>query len=477
MSNANPAEENLQQKSEEFRVPHTFAIIFAIILLVAAATWFLPSGEFDRAKNAAGKTIVVANTYHQVDSNPQGIKEVFTAPLKGMEKAANISGFILIVGGAFAVIQKTGAIDAGIMKMIRVLKGKEILLIPIAMTMFSAGGAVFGMSEETIPFVGIFVPMALLMGYDRITGMCIPYLAATTGFSGAMLNPFTVGIAQSIAELPAFSGIEYRTGVWAISTIMAIAFVMWYANRVKKNPHLSITYEEDKIARAKLQHLRESDAKMTLGQQLVLSILLAGMVMIVFGVLKWEWYIDEIAAVFLAMGIFAGVAARLSVNEIAEQFSAGAKDLLGAALLVGLARAIVILATDGKIIDTILQGMAAPLASLPPLLSAYAMLIVQMIINFFVTSGTGQAALTIPIMAPLGDLVGITRQTSIMIFQFGNGFTDMIFPTSSVLIACLGMAGIPWSKWAKWVLPLQLAFFIMCLLAITPAVLMHWGPF
>lgn len=475
MSNPNPV--NQTEKKEAFPIPHTFAIIFAIILLVAAATWIVPGGEYERAKNKAGKTVVVAETYHQVESKPQGVKEIFMAPLKGMEKAASISGFILIVGGAFAVIQKTGAIDAGIMKMIRLLKGKEILLIPITMTMFSIGGAVFGMSEETIPFVGIFVPMALVMGYDRVTGMCIPYLAATTGFSGAMLNPFTVGIAQSIAELPAFSGIEYRTGVWAVSTVIAIAFVMWYARRVKNNPELSFTYEEDKIAREKLKHLTESDGKMTVGQQTVLSLLLGGMILIVFGVLKWEWYIDEIAAVFLGMGILSGLAANLSINDIAENFTVGAKDMVSTAIVCGLARAIVVIATDGKIIDTILNGMAAPLAGFPPLLSAYAMFVVQMIINFFVGSGTGQAALTIPIMAPLGDIVGISRQTTVLIYQFGNGFTDMIFPTSSVLIGCLGMAGIQWSKWAKWVIPLQLIFFVLCIIAITPAVLMKWGPF
>ncbi|WP_371377308.1 YfcC family protein [Sporomusa aerivorans] len=467
----------MQKKAETFRVPHTFAIIFTIILLVAAATWILPGGEFDREKNKAGKTTVVANTYHPVESKPQGIKEVFMSPLKGMEKAANIAGFILIVGGAFAVIQKTGAIDAGIMKMIRLLKGKEILLIPITMTMFSAGGAIFGMSEETIPFVGIFVPMALLMGYDRITGMCIPYVAATTGFAGAMLNPFTVGIAQSFSELPAFSGIEYRTGIWVASTVLAISFVMWYARRIKRNPELSPTYEEDKAARASLQHLKESNATLTTGQQLVLTLLVAGMALIVLGVLKWEWYIDEIAAVFLGMGIFAGIFAKMSTNDIADAFVVGAKDMVSTAILVGLARAIVVLASDAKIIDTILNTLAAPLAGLPTLVSAYAMLIVQIIINFFVTSGTGQAALTIPIMASLGDLVGITRQTTVLIYQFGNGFSDMIFPTSSVLIGCLGMAGIPWSKWARWVLPLQIAFFVLCVIAITPAVLMKWGPF
>lgn len=474
MTNPNLA---FSKKIESFKVPHTYAIIFAVILLVAAATWLLPGGEYDRTKNQAGKTVVVAGTYHQVEAKPQGLMDTLQSPLKGMTKAADIAGFILIVGGAFGVIQKTGAIDAGILWMIKAFKGRELWLIPIMMTLFSAGGAIFGMSEEVIPFVGIFVPMAIAMGYDRVTGMCIPYMAVTVGFSGAMLNPFTVGIAQGIAELPAFSGIEYRTAVWALCTLVAIVYVMWYANRVKKNPELSMTYEEDKIEREKLAHLREGDATMTTAHKIVNFLLFAGVAIIIWGVLKKEWYIEEIAAVFLAMGILAGLTAKFGPSDIAEHFTAGAKDLLSAALVVGLARAIVVLAGDGRIIDTILYYLATPLNGLPTLICAYGMFFVQAIINFFAGSGTGQAALTIPIMAPLGDLVGITRQTTVLIYQFGNGFTDMIYPTSGVLIGSLGMAGIAWSKWAKWIIPVQVLFIVLNLILITPVVLMKWGPF
>lgn len=463
------------EQPKKFRIPHTFVILFSIILLMAAATWIVPGGEYERAKNKAGRTVVVANTYHEVESNPQGIKQVFMAPLTGIEKGADIAGFILIVGGTFAVIQRSGAIDAGVMRLLNILKGKEIIFIPIAMTLFSVGGAVFGMSEEVIPFVGIFVPIALAMGYDRITGMCIPYIGSHVGFAGAMLNPFTVGIAQSIAELPAFSGLEYRTGVWAVSTLVAIVFVMWYAKRVKKNPQLSITYEEDKIARQQLPGHDNTAVSMTSSHTVILWLLLASMVLIIYGVIKWEWYIGEIAAVFLALGILAGLAAKAGPSEISEQFIAGAKDMLSTALVVGLARAIVVLATDGKIIDTMLYALASPLAGLPSLFCAYAMFVVQIVVNFFVGSGTGQAALTIPIMAPLGDLVGITRQTTVLIYQFGNGFTDMSVPTSAVLVGSLGMAGIPWGKWVKVMLPLQIIFLILCLLMITPAVFMHWG--
>lgn len=250
---------------------------------------------------------------------------------------------------------------------------------------------------------------------------------------------------------------------------------MWYAKRVKKNPQLSITYEEDKIARQQLPGHDNTAVSMTSSHTVILWLLLASMVLIIYGVIKWEWYIGEIAAVFLALGILAGLAAKAGPSEISEQFIAGAKDMLSTALVVGLARAIVVLATDGKIIDTMLYALASPLAGLPSLFCAYAMFVVQIVVNFFVGSGTGQAALTIPIMAPLGDLVGITRQTTVLIYQFGNGFTDMSVPTSAVLVGSLGMAGIPWGKWVKVMLPLQIIFLILCLLMITPAVFMHWG--
>jgi uncharacterized ion transporter superfamily protein YfcC len=460
-----------KSKTRKLAVPHAFVIIFTILILVAISTWIIPGGEYGREKNALGRMVVVPDSFQYVDSNPASLKQLLTAPLKGFAAKADVGGFILIVGGAFAVIQKTRAIDSGILRVVKGLKGKEILIIPIIMFLFSVGGAVFGMAEETIPFAAIFVPLALALGYDSITGMCLGFVGGAVGFSSAMLNPFTVGIAKGIAQSDMKAGMAYRTVVWILFTIAAIAYVMWYANRVKRNPAYSIMYEEDNVRRQELGKNNNMNMEFASSHAIILLILFLGIALIIFGVLKYEWYIEEIAAVFLGMGIIAGFVGRLGLNDVAETFIGGARDVIGAAMVVGLANGIVVLAQESKIMDSILFGLVKVIKPLPALLSGYAMLIVQSIINFFVGSGTGQAALTIPIMHPLGELVNINRETTILIYQFGNGFTDLIFPTSGVLMGTLGMAKIPYEKWAKFVLKILIVFIILQIILITPALL------
>ncbi len=464
-------------KKKSFKVPHTYVIIFSILLLVALATYIIPAGEYERQENASGRTVVVENSYHHVERSPQGISKVLQAPLDGIKETSSIIGFILIVGGAFAVVQKTKAIDAGIIKVTQRLKGYEILIIPAVMVLFSLGGAVFGMSEEIIPFVAIFVPLALALGYDTITGVAMCYVGAHIGFAAAFMNPFTVGIAQGIAELPPMSAMGYRLFVWAVTTIVGVAYVMIYANKIKKNPELSITFEHDQKRRKEFSKEATLTNKFTGRHALVLTVFFIGIVTLVSGVIIYEWWISEIAAIFVAMGIVAGLAGGLKPGEIADSFIDGARDLVGAALIVGLARGTLILATNGKIIDTVLASVVGVIGNVPSVISAYLMFFIQSIINFFVPSGSGQAALTMPIMAPLGELVGITRQTTVLAFQFGDGFTNMIIPTSGVLMGALGMAKISWDQWAKWMVKLQILFLILGCLLLTPAVLMHLGPF
>lgn len=461
-----------KKEKKSFKVPHTFAIIFGILILITILTWIIPGGEYERVVNTSGRTVVAADSFKYIKSNPQGLLDLLMAPLKGFADKADVAGFILVVGGTFAIIQQTGAINAGIMKVVRRFKGKEILIIPVVISIFSLGGAIIGMAEETIPFAAIFVPLALALGYDSITGMAMVFVGATVGFSSAMLNPFTVGIAKGIAEMPIKAGMGYRTAVWIIFTAVSAIYLMLYARKVKKNPELSVMYELDQKRRQEM-HLtsQEEESDFTLRQKLVLLALFLGLGLIIFGVLKYEWYIEEIAAVFIGLGIIAGFIDKMSGSEIAESFIAGAKDLIGAAIIVGLANGIVILCNDAHIMDTILYGLSRIIEPLPHLLSGYAMLIVQSIINFFVGSGTGQAALTIPIMVPLGELVDISRETTILIYQFGNGFTDLIIPTSGTLIATLGITKIPYDKWGKWILKFLILLFIMQLLFITPALL------
>ncbi|MFH1874762.1 MAG: YfcC family protein [Pseudomonadota bacterium] len=460
---------------ENIKVPHTFVIIFSIIILVAIATWFVPAGEYNRVQNAQGRTVVAADSFHEVERNPQGVFAVLEAPVTGMEKAAEIIAFILIIGGAFNIIYMTGAINAAISKVAKLLSGKEIIVIPIIMLLFSMGGAVFGMSEETIPFVAIFVPFALALGYDSIVGMAMPFVGAALGFAGAMLNPFTVGIAQGIAELPPFSGVGYRTLCWAVITIVGIAFVMIYARAVKKNPERSPVYELDLKTRKHLPTNHLENVHFKTSAKLVIITFGLGMVLLVFGVMKWGWYIKEICALFIGLGIVCGILGKIGPNNIAKFFTKGAADLVGAALVVGLARGILVVAQSGRIIDTLLHSLSNLVADVPTFISSWIMFMVETTINFFIPSGSGQAALTIPIMAPLGDLIGVTRQVVVLAYQFGDGFSNMIIPTSGVLLGCLYMAKIPWSKWARWMLPLQLILIVVGCALLTVATLIGFG--
>ena len=464
-----------KEGTKEFKVPHTLVIISFILAIVAVATWVLPAGAYERIINDAGRSVVVDGSFSYVEQTPQGIFSLLQAPLEGMMGASEIIAFLFVVSGAIAIITKTRAIDAGMTNAVKSFKGKEMLMIPVITGLFSIGGAVFGMTEEAIPFITMLIPLCLALGYDSIMAMAISYMGCIVGFATAMINPFSVGVAQNIANVQAGSGVGYRTLVWAVTTIAATLFLMLYGRRIKRNPELSPVYEIDQARREQLKESENEHIEFTTRHKIILSLILFCLAGIVVGVLNFDFGIPEIAALFLATGIVSGLIGRLSLDDMANSFVSGAKDMIGAAVVVGFARGIVILAENGQIIDTILYQLSNFIGQLPSLVAGYVMFFVQMFINFFISSGSGQAALTMPIMAPLGELVGITPQTSILIFQFGDGFSNAIFPTSAVLMACLGVSGIPWSKWVKWVLPLQLIFGALAIIFITVAILMGWS--
>ena len=464
-----------KSKKQKMQMPHTLVIIAVIIAIVAVATYIIPGGAYETTVNESGKTVVVNGTFKYIQSQPQNIFKVFQAPIQGIVEGAEIIAFLFIVGGAFSVISKTKAIDFGILRIVEIFKGKEILVLPILIFMFSLGGATFGMSEESVAFIAILLPLVLALGYDSIVAMCVTYLACNLGFSSAMLNPFTVGIGQSIAEVPLYSGVEYRTIIWFITTAVGCAFVMIYAMKIKKNPKLSPVFESDQIKHEKLKDIQSESEEFTTSHKIIVLSLFIGIGIIVYGVLKLEFWIPEIAGIFLAVGLISGIVGKIEPNEMASAFTEGAKDMIGAAILIGFARSIMIIAQNANIIDTILFNLSNAIGHLPSLIAAYIMLPIQMFINFFVNSGSGQAALTMPILAPLGDLVGISRQLTVLIYQLGDGFSNAMFPTSGVLIACLGIAGIPYGKWLKWIIPLQIILFICSLGFITVATLIGWA--
>jgi len=460
---------------KKLKLPNTYVLLFLILAMIALATWLVPGGKYE-TQLVNGKQVVDPATFHYVASRPQGFAALMMAPIKGFVEAGLIIGFVLIVGGAFNVLHKTEAIDAMIKSIAKAHTRSPVVraaLIPVFLTLFSLGGATFGMNEEAIPFILIFVPLALALGYDSVVGVSIPFIGSQVGFAAAFLNPFNVGIAQGIAGVPVFSGMGYRVIVWCIATLATVLFMMWYAARVKKDPTRSPTYALDLEKRAEGGVDFSSFTGMTLRHKLVLWLFAATLGIMVVGVVQFGWFIEEIAALFLVMAILAGVVGRLSTDETVAAFVQGAKDLVGTALVIALARGTMILARDANIIDTMLHGLMPLVQSSSPVFAAHKMFAIQTVINFFIHSGTGQAALTMPIMAPLADLVGVTRQTAILAYQFGE-FTTPMIPTSGITVGVLALARIPWLTWAKWMIPLQLIYLVLALLLLVPPSLMNW---
>ena len=528
------------------KIPHTYIIIFYVIIVAAILTWIIPGGEYDRQTkvvNGVERTVIDKDSFHYVERNAQ-TWQVFSALFNGFERQAGIIVLILMIGGGFWIMNASKSIDVGIFSFLKFTKGLEHLkffkvvgvnnvIIVLVMILFSVFGAVFGMSEETIAFIIIVVPLAISMGYDSIVGVCMVYVAAHLGFASAVLNPFTIGIAQGIADLPLFSGLEYRIFCWFVINTIGIAWVLWYAKRVKEKPERSPMYKIDEYWRKRGTSEIESieyhtpksawfvyafilicliifsyifpQSELKIGNTpyvfpaipiatglfailsipallksvhyFVLNILAFTIIFLVIGVMGYGWYLAEIASLFFAMGIFSGIAMNYSPNKITGYFIEGSKDILSAALVVGLAGGILVILEDGKIIDTILHGVSKSMAGLGKIGSVSVMYVIQTFINVIIPSGSAKAALTMPVMAPFSDLVNVSRQATVMAFQFGDGFTNMITPTSGVLIGALGIAKIPYDKWVKWIIPFMAILIIIGWLLLLPTDLMDLNGF
>jgi len=529
-------------------IPHTYVIVFFIIVLCAILTWFVPGGEYNRETitlpDGTTQNVIVKDSFHYTENVPQ-TWELFSAFFKGFVKQSNIIVFILLIGGAFWIMNDSKSIDVGIFTFLKKTKriehlkffkflGIENVIITLIMLMFSIFGAVFGMSEETIAFIIIFVPLSISMGYDSIVGVSMCFVAAGLGFAGALLNPFTIGIAQGLSGIPLFTGIEYRFFTWIVLNFIGIAFVLRYAKKVKKNPQASVVYEDDNKNWRSKEHIDAEHMKyytprsawmvygvisiiliifsviyrqttLSIGNSsttipiipiltglfivlgplflkksvhfFILNILLFTILFLIVGVMGYGWYVMEIATLFFVMGLASGIANNKSPNTITNLFLEGAKDIASAALIVGLAGGIIIVLQEGKIIDTILYSVSQSMKTMGKVGSIGIMYIIQTFINIIIPSGSAKAALTMPIMAPFSDLIGISRQATVMAFQFGDGFTNMITPTSGVLIGVLGVAKIPYEKWVRWITPFMIILVLLGFLLLIPTVLMDLSGF
>lgn len=437
------------------RIPHVYAIIFSLIVLTALASLVVPGGGYDRDDRGR----VVADSFVYDDDRPAEGDDapperprgwsllfgVLMAPIRGIHAVGDIVAFILVVGGTFKVMERSGAFDALVRFTVLKLSHRETWIFAGLMLLFSIGGAVFGMSEEVIPFVLLLVPLVRALGYEPVVAVAVPVIGSGIGFAGAMINPFTVGIAQAIAGVPPLSGFGFRTGIWVAVTVIGISYVLWMARRCRTEADEGHAFDgEDR------QHVH-----FTRTHALVLGCLAAGIGVILWGVAEFEWYVVEIGAVFLGTGIVAGWISRQSGSNIATAFVEGGRDLLSAALIVGVARGIVLLAGETRILDPVLFGMANTIGELPGAVSLNLMFVFQSLLNFFLPSGSGQAALTMPIMAPLADLVGLKRDMAVLAFQFGDGFSNMIVPTGTMLMGSLEASKVSYERWFRFAWGLQ----------------------
>lgn len=455
----------------KFRVPHTLILLLGMVFLAQVLTYILPQGQFERVENEHGDEQVVAGTYAPlVEPKSLDWYVVFTALPKGFEKAQDIIFFIFIVGGAFGVFRASGAADAVIATMLRTFSHKPFWLISGTMLLFGGFSSTIGMAEEYIPFIPLLIGLCVGLGYDRLTAVGILCVAYGTGYGVATLNPFTVVIAQQVAGLQVSSGMGFRLILSAIFLPLAVHHVWSYACKVKRDPSASLIAD----VKADIKVETNTEAKLDNSHLVILAVIAILMVVVVYGIKVYDWYLVELMGLFIALSLVIAIVARIHYDDAASAFCEGAAELTTTALLVGVARTVQLILSDGMIIDTIIVAIAEPLSQMGPSLAAIGMFAFQCVCNFFIPSGSGQAFVTMPVMAPIGDLVGVSRQTAVLAFQFGDGFTNILVPTNAVLIGILGLAGVPYDRWLRFILPFFVKVFIVGSIALVVATMINY---
>ena len=466
--------ENIEKK-KKFKFPHTYTILFAIIVLVVILTHIIPAGNFDKiADPETGATTIDPNSFKYVEKTPAGFFDIFLSIQKGMVQGSSIIFLIIFAYYSVFTITKTGALHGGINVLLKKLKGKEFLSIPIFMVIFALAGSTYGEWDTIYGLIPIFVGLAIALGYDALVGLAMSGLAVAMGFASATTNPFTIGIAQSIAELPLFSGLGFRVIIFIVFVGTSIWWTMRYAAKIKKNPDLSIM-KGINIGKLEINRDEIDNVEFTAKRKITLLIFLASIILIVYTSLELGWFLDEMSALFLLCGIIVSIIWREGPDKIIKNIIDATCEIISAALVIGISRAVVVILTEGNILDTIIYSLSKPLASWPSWMAAEGMLVFQNIMNFFIPSGSGLATTVMPIMTPLADLVEVNRQVAVLAYQFGDGYSNLIWPTGAAVMASI--AKVPLEKWYKFFGPLFVILVILQIVFIYIATIMNYGPF
>lgn len=453
------------------QLPHVFVILFFLVAVAAVLTWVIPAGEFDYEAvdvNGTVRNLVVPGSFHYVeDGDPANLIDFLGSFHRGLISGADVMMLIFIVNGAFSMVIKTGAFNSMMGGLLRKFDGKEKILVPIFFLFFAVCASLFGMWNDFNGLIPIMVGMGIALGYDAMFGFAIILLGIGVGFAAALMNPYTIVVAQSIAGIPIYSGMAVRVAIFVIFSAVAIWWIFRYGRKIKADPSRSLMAGEESLFSFDKEELK----KLPMGKKEIATflIILASLVWIFYGFLRQGWGNTQLTGVFLLMGIVVALIYRWSADKIAREFINGCKDIVFGAMIVGVAKAVLIIMQDGKIIDTIIYFLSSQLEGMPPVISALGMLVIQTFINFVIPSGSGQAATIIPLMAPLGDLMGLTREVTVLTFQFGDGFSNLLWPTANIAIGC-GIAGVPLNKWWKFFLPLFGIFFAIQVVFVVGAV-------
>ena len=461
---------------KKFVFPNTYVIIILMMIVAVLLTWIIPSGEFERVKDEVSKqSIIIPGTFKYIENNPISLFKIPVYIMKGLAKASDIVFLVIIVGGAFNIIIETGMFQSFAGRLTKIFSNKEVLIIPAFSTIFALACTTMGVNTF-IGFAPIAVIIARSIGYDAIVGVSMVALGGAIGFSTGTFNPFTTGVAQSLAGLPIFSGLGYRFVCLVVFLIVTNIYIIWYAKKIKANPESSVVYEMEQENK-KIEVSEKQHDKIEGRHYLVLLIVIACFVLLVYGSQNWKWKLQENAAMFIWMGVLSGFAYGFGPSKIAEEFTKGAKKLVYGALMIGMANGISLILTDGKILDTTVQYLGGLLVTLPSYLQAAGMFLMQLLINGLITSGSGQAAATMPIMLPVADIIGMTKQTAVLAFNFGDGLSNYILPTSSALMGFIAMVGISYSNWMKFMWKLFLIWTVVGTVLVIVANSINYGPF
>ena len=469
-----------------FKIPHVFVLLTMVILVSAAATWVIPSGEYQRERKIVEgheRTLLVPGTFEHLDKHysvqgllmgdevegkatPVGLHGFLTAIPRGLEAAADIIFFIFIIGGTFGILQRTGVITATLGRLLDKLGDRGPLLTVVLMFVMAAGGSTLGMGEEFIPLIPVFLIVSKRLGYDRIFAMAMVFVAAEVGFAASTTNPFTVNVAQGIAEIPLSSGLTLRIIFFFCALTVAVTYVLRYAARVKASPGNSLMPDDPFELEAGAGEVEEFGGR----HRAIIVVCGAIFGFILFAVQRYGWWMSDMAGGFFLMGIVAMFLARLSLADAAKAFVKGMEEMVVAALVVGFARGISVVLADGMIMDSVIHGAASLLGHVPRYVAAIGMLLFESSLNLLIPSGSGQAAVTVPLMAPLADILGLTRQTAVLAFTCGDGFSNTVIPTSGILMAMLALAKVPYGAWLRFMLPLFLQLMGLSALFLVIAV-------